>query len=176
MRILKAFALALCLAAPSPVLADEGTSKADAPTANTSPQASLSIKGIDDLGLTLSAADISALPLVEVITTWKGETTRWEGPLFSSILARLRVPAGEALKGNAVNQVVLVRAADGFTTVVALADTDNTYRDTPIILARLANGKPLAAKDAPYRLVIGGDKRPSRSVRNVIGLSVMEVR
>jgi hypothetical protein len=45
-------------------------------------------------------------------------------------------------------------------------------RETHIILADKADGKALGAEDGPYRLIIGGDKRPARSARQVIAVEL----
>ncbi len=68
--------------------------------------------------------------------------------------------------------VVVVTAADGYRSALALAETDASVRDQQVILADRRDGKPLDAKEGPLRLVVEADKRPLRSARQVTGLEV----
>ena len=64
-------------------------------------------------------------------------------------------------------------AADGYRAVFALAELDPGFRgDVPIITAS-CDGKALDAKDGPLRLVVPGEKRPARWVRQVTAIDVL---
>ncbi len=41
-----------------------------------------------------------------------------------------------------------------------------------MILADSVDGRPLPAAEGPYRLVVPGDRRPDRSVRQVVAIAV----
>jgi hypothetical protein len=74
--------------------------------------------------------------------------------------------------GRYLNQVVIAHASDGFASILSIAETDPVYRANPVILADTVNGKPLDAREGPYRLVVDGDLRPSRSPRAVVSIEV----
>ena len=74
-----------------------------------------------------------------------------------------------------MNQIIIVTGEDGFTTVLSLAETEKSFRDQPVILADTENGKPLSDKEGPFRLVIGGELKPARSVWNVIEIELRPV-
>jgi hypothetical protein len=53
-------------------------------------------------------------------------------------------------------------------------EIDPLYSDKPASLAFSKDGKPLDAKEGPYRIVIS-DKRMARSVRRVTMLKIADV-
>jgi len=139
---------------------------------------SVSLTGGDGAVRTLEAPAIAALPRVSVPLTIHGEAHLFEGPLLIDVLkaaGTTGVEAGAALRGPALAQAVVVRAADGYAVVFGLAELDPATRPNRIILADAVDGAPLTAGDGPFRLVAEGDLRPARSVRQVTAIEVMRV-
>jgi hypothetical protein len=71
-----------------------------------------------------------------------------------------------------MTEVLLVEAADGYKVVYALAEIDPAFASREIILADKRDGKPLDAKEGPFRIVAPGDKRPARWARQITTLRV----
>jgi len=69
-----------------------------------------------------------------------------------------------------------VDAADGYKVVIALPELDPEFTDRVILLADKANGHPLDTKDGPFRIVVPGEKRMARWVRQVTTLKVVPVQ
>jgi DMSO/TMAO reductase YedYZ molybdopterin-dependent catalytic subunit len=67
----------------------------------------------------------------------------------------------------AVATYVVVDAADGYRAVFALAELDPAQTDRVILLADRKDGQPLPAAEGPLRVVVPGEKRPARWVRQV---------
>ena len=135
----------------------------------------VSLTGADGAVRTLEAPAIAALPRVSVPLTIHGEAHLFEGPLLIDVLKATGVETGQALRGSALAQAVVVRAADGYAVVFGLAELDPATRPNRIILADAVDGAPLTAGDGPFRLVAEGDLRPARSVRQVTAIEVMRV-
>ncbi|MBU4436574.1 MAG: molybdopterin-dependent oxidoreductase [Alphaproteobacteria bacterium] len=154
MRILLALAAALALIA-SPVLAQD---------------LKVTVAGRDSVILT--PAEVAALPRAKATIQVKGQAVTYEGAVLHEALLKAGVVAGERLMGRYLNQVVVLRAGDGFTSLLSIAETDPVYRANPVILADTVNGHPLDAREGPYRVVVDGDLRPSRSPRNVVAVEV----
>ncbi|NBW07256.1 MAG: molybdopterin-binding oxidoreductase [Caulobacteraceae bacterium] len=131
------------------------------------------VTGVDGATRMLEAPDIAALPRVSVPLTIHGETHVFEGPLLIDVLKVTGVETGPALRGPALAQAVVVRAADGYTVVFGLAELDPGVRTNRIILADTVDGAPLTAEDGPFRLVAEGDVRPARSVRQVSAFQIV---
>ena len=72
--------------------------------------------------------------------------------------------------------MLLVEAADGYKAVFALAELDPAFAVRDIILADKRDGKPLGAKEGPFRIVAPGDKRGARWVRQVTALRLIAVK
>jgi hypothetical protein len=132
----------------------------------------LSLQGPDGSKAELTAADIAALPHIQVQSHGR-DASAYLGVPLGALLAKVGVPQGEALRGPAMRLIVVAKGSDGYGAVLALAETDPAFRTDQMIVAdRRADG-PLKADEGPFRLVVGGDLRPARSVRS---LSRIEVR
>ena len=111
----------------------------------------------------LGEADLAALPREAV----KAGAKSYEGPVLSYVLRAGGLPVGARLHGEPLRAFVVVQGADGFKAVYSLAELDRDFHDDVVILADKADGAPLAAKEAPWRLVSGGDRKAWRSVYGV---------
>lgn len=121
---------------------------------------------------TLSAADIAAMPHVELRITIHDKPHVFSGVPLNRLLPRVGAPSGEALHGKALTHAVIVHSRDEYVVVLALAETDPTFRDDPVILADRVDGKALDDTDGPFRLVMPNDLRPARSARMVDRIEV----
>lgn len=124
----------------------------------------------------LSRADIEALPRVKVTTGASGLSTTFDGVPLKALLERAGVWFGGTMKGKQMASCLLVEAADGYRAVIALPELDPAFTDKQIVLAFLKDGKPLDAKEGPYRIVIPDEKRMARWVRQVTTLKIVEVQ
>ena len=89
------------------------------------------------------------------------------------MLAGVGVARGDTLRGKQLALYVRASAADGYRAVFALAELDPGFRtDVPIVSAR-CDGHALDANDGPLRIVVPGDLRPARWVRQLTALDVL---
>jgi len=123
----------------------------------------------------LSKSDIESLPRVK-ITTHGSESFTFEGADLQAVLEKAGVEFGHAMRGSRLASCLLVEAADGYRVVIALPEIDSDFTDRQMILAFLKDGKPLDAKEGPYRIVIPDEKRMARWVRQVTKLKIVDVR
>src|SRR5262249_29712056 len=124
----------------------------------------------------LTAAEIAALPHREISLDDHGKTVRFEGVALRLGLEKAGIPFGVSLRGKRRSSCLLVEAADGYRVVIALPELDPGFTDRVILLADKADGHPLDAKEGPFRVVVPGEKRMARWVRQVTALKVVEVR
>ena len=124
----------------------------------------------------LSRADIEALPRVKVTTGAPSASATFEGVALKAVLEKTGAGFGETMKGKRMTSYLLVEAADGYRVVIALPEIDPAFTDKQVILAFLKDGKPLDAKEGPYRIVIPDEKRMARWVRQVTTLKIMDVQ
>jgi hypothetical protein len=135
---------------------------------------SVIVKGVEGRVETVSAADIKAMHQASVTVPY-GDKGTYSGAVIGDLLAEVGAPSDVRLHGPPVNQIVIVTGSDGFTTVLSLAETETSFRAEPVILANEENGKLLDPKQGPYRLVIGGELKPARSVWGVIEIELRPV-
>jgi molybdate transport system substrate-binding protein len=119
----------------------------------------------------LSLERISALPSLTQrvgFMTGRGEQqNEWTGLLLWDVL----VASGAIDLAKVAEQVrisVRVTGADGYTAVVALAEIAPQFAGRPIQVADHMNGVPIPA----LRLLVPGDRRGGRSVRDVMRIDI----
>ena len=88
------------------------------------------------------------------------------------ILARAGVPTGKDLRGKAMALFVVVEASDGYRAVFALAELDTEFTDRVILLADRRDDKPLSGQAGRLQVIVPGEKKHARWVRQVVRLKV----
>ncbi|MDR3510312.1 MAG: molybdopterin-dependent oxidoreductase [Caulobacteraceae bacterium] len=164
---------ALALAA-APAAAQTSPPAAPAPTSAPAP-GSVTIKGPGGVSAVVSATDLRDMHRFSVTVPWGGGHT-YAGAALSDLLAEVGAPSEARLHGPPLDQVVIVKGRDGFIAVLAMAETAMSFKGQPVILADTEDGKPLNDKEGPYRLVIGGELKPPRSVWGVVGIELRPVK
>lgn len=130
----------------------------------------------DGHSTTLSAAQIAGLPHVTITADDRSTPAKFEGVPLATALTTAGVQLGDTLRGARLTEVLLVTAADGYKVSFALAELDPAFATREIILADKRDGKPLNAKEGPFRIVAPGDKRPARWIRQLTELKVVAVK
>ena len=134
--------------------------------------ASLTLRGLDGRDHEVSSAELSSLRRVDTTVTAHQVTGRYSGVVLSDLLALVHAPHGDSLRGKALATYILIVAADGYRVVFALADFDAGYTDRIAILADAKDGAPLSAAEGPFHLIVPGEKRPARWVRQVVRIEL----
>lgn len=125
---------------------------------------------------TFTAAQITSLPRTSVNVSDHDAPAQFDGVPLSAVLAAAGVQLGDTLRGPRMTEALLAAAADGYKVVFALAEVDPAFAARQIILADKRDGKPLSAREGPFRIVAPGDKRPARWARQVVELRVIAVK
>lgn len=102
------------------------------------------------------------------------ERAQFGGARVRSLLTLLGIPSGTELRGAWHTVVVTAVAADGYQVRFGIGELDPSLSGRKAIVAWSRDGQPLASGEAPWRLVIEGDRRPSRSVRQLVAIHVSE--
>lgn len=125
--------------------------------------------------LALSATDLAGMPRTTVHVSARGQDTTYEGVSMRMLLTKIGVPEGEALRGRELAQAVLISGADGYQVAFGIAEFDPAFTDRVTILADRRDGATLTGNEAPFQLVMTGEKRPARWVRQVQSIEVRAV-
>lgn len=124
----------------------------------------------------LTATEITTLPHQDIDAEDHGRTVRFTGVPLRLVLEKAGVTLGDSLRGKRLASCLVVEAADGYRVVIALPELDPGFTDRVILLADKADGHPMDAKEGPFRVVVPGEKRPARWVRQVTTLKVLQVQ
>jgi hypothetical protein len=88
------------------------------------------------------------------------------------LLQRASLPLGNDLRGDRMVTYVVVGAADGYPVVFALSEIDPAFSDRLILLADRPDQQPLSPGEGPLRLMLPGEKRQARWVRQVPSVTI----
>src|SRR6478672_8059129 len=95
----------------------------------------LAVTGEVKSELKLTLADLEGLTNSTVTLTERdGGGSKYEGVFLHQVLRRAGVPLGEGLSGDALRLCVLVKAADGYKAVFALAELDPGMTEKKVLL------------------------------------------
>jgi DMSO/TMAO reductase YedYZ molybdopterin-dependent catalytic subunit len=143
------------------------------PTSETDSAMRLQVTGEVAHPVTFSADEFGRLPRKTVKAKGHdGVDSQFEGVTLIEILTKAGVPTGKDLRGPAMALYVVIEASDGYRAVFALAELDSAFTDRAIILAERRDGKPLLATQGPLQVIVPGEKKHARWVRQVIRLRV----
>jgi len=126
--------------------------------------------------ITLTAAELAAMPQKSVTASSHDQTGTYSGVPLRDILTKAGVPAGAEIRGSALATYVVVTGADGYRAVFALAEIDPVFTDRVVLLASQKDGGPLADNARPFQVVVTGELRPARWVRQVVSIAVQNAR
>ena len=155
-------AVALLLAAAAPAAAQS--------------QASLQLVSESGAITELAIDSLRAQPQVELRgRIHDGPELVFRGPALDAVLALAGAPQGHDVRGPALRLVVLAEARDGYAVVYSLAELSPGLGGRRGIVAVEQDGQPLSDKDGPLRVVLEGEGRPARWIRQLERLRIMRV-
>lgn len=156
--------LLMVLLVPAPAPAGE-------PPADPSKAVALTLDGPGLAPKAWTVADFRALPRQSVTARGHdGMDSKYEGVALVEFLQSAGAPLGKELRGKAVSLYLVVEAADGYRAVFALPEVDPAFSDRVVLLADRRDGQPLSPKEGPLQVIVPGEKRHSRWVRQVVAL------
>lgn len=146
---------------------------ASGPVVAEDPSPGLVVQAGEAAPLTLTRDRLAALPqTTQRVTqrTGRGEATaEWTGPLLWTVLTSAGLVDPDR-HGDHPRLVVRAAGRDGYAVVVALAELAPDYQGRPVLVALRRDGATLP--DGALRLVVPGDGRAGRSVRDLTGIVV----
>lgn len=96
----------------------------------------------------------------------------YSGVPLIELLKQVGAPTGRDVHGKALSEYVVATGSDGYKAVLALAEVEPDFHPGDVLVADTMDGKPMDAKTGPFRLVVSDDKRPARSVRNLVSIEL----
>lgn len=127
---------------------------------------------VDGVARSVPATTLRAMPRDTMSMTFHDQApVLYQGISLAAILKSVGVRI-DSLPGPALATRIVTESSDGYRVVLALADVDPSLGGRRILLADRMDGKPLPANEGPWRLLVGGDRRPARSARQVLRIRI----
>jgi len=127
----------------------------------------LRIEGISGTAVTISPADLAQLPQQTVRMVDHGTSVTFEGVALTDVLAKVKTPTGEEFNPYVASYYLVAEGQDRYKAVFSFAEVDPSFTDRRLYIVTKRDGMPLASKDGPFELIVPGEKRHSRWVRQV---------
>jgi len=136
----------------------------------------LEVVGLDGAMTRLPAAQLATLPQASVRARFHdGPDHVFRGPTVQAVLAAAGAPFDRERRREALTVVVLAEAADGYRVAYALAEFDAANASRPAIVALGMDDGPLEPGDGAARLLIEGEPRASRWIRQLVRLRLIQL-
>ncbi len=136
----------------------------------------LAVRGAVEQPLTLALADLQAMPRAKIITHEKdGAEVTFEGVALYEVVSRARPRLTEKCCSNAVNTVVVIKAADKYQAIFSLPELDPKFGHREILIADRREGQPLQPPQGPFQIIVPDDKIHARWVRQANLIEVLPI-
>ena len=135
---------------------------------------------IENRRLSVTAADLAKLPKKRVQVITDKRITTFEGAALQDVLDLAGVLFGDKLQGARLLAFVVVEGAppslqdladdsreDDYRALFSLPEIDRHFTKEPAILAITQDGKPIAAPEGPYRIIVPQDAHRARWIKAV---------
>ena len=133
----------------------------------------LIITNENNKAVTLSSTDIKALPHISLtIKGHDGQMHNYTGVPLSLLLQKASVELGNGAKKQTASSYLFIKAADGYSVVFALAESDTLFTNKTIILADEQDGKALPDNAKPFQIIATDEKIHARMIRQVKEIEV----
>lgn len=135
---------------------------------------SITVKRADGAERVLNASTLAQLPRARGVTLDHGDTLRYEGWLLKDVLLAAEAGPVDSLRGPALRRLIVFVGRDGYRIVMTLAELDVTLGNTSVVVVDRQNSAPLTEEHGPLRILVVGDSRASRWVRQVARIELVD--
>ena len=165
--------IAACLFLVSQTVVNHASAQ-QAPEARSSAKDALTLTAPAHDPAQISAADLKAMPhlTITIHNSHSNADETYSGVRLSDLLAKVGAPLGSELHGKALANYIVATGSDGYKSVLALGEVDPSFHPGEVMVADAMDGKPLDAHSGPFKLVVTENKRPARSVRNLVSIEL----
>ncbi|MFC5862772.1 hypothetical protein ACFPT7_10760 [Acidicapsa dinghuensis] len=167
--------LALAVSAPTSARAqaDASTTAGSAPAASAP---TLTVEVIGKPTLSLTAADLDAMPRATASLSSDGNTTTYQGVLLYDLLIKAGWQFGRGMTGKGMASYILITARDGYQVLFAPAEIDPAFAGEKVLVADRADNAPLPGPQQPFRIVSPADKMHARSIYSIVKIELVKLR
>jgi hypothetical protein len=137
---------------------------------------SLKITNTENKETTFSSADLQSLPQTTLkVEGEDGMMHTYKGIDIITLLSKAGVAFGKEARRQTIISYMLIKAADKYSVVYALAEIDTFMSAKKMILAATKDGQPLPVNFAPLQIITTGEKKHARLIRQVTEIYIKKV-
>jgi len=115
-------------------------------------------------------------PVVLMAKAHDEKVHRYTGVALSDVLAKAGIALGDSAKKKTITTYIIVSAADNYKAIYTLPEIDPLFANRVIMLADRVDKKPLPEGYAPYQIIVPGEKKHARWMRQVTSIQVVKVK
>ena len=102
-----------------------------------------------------------------------GKEHVYMGILLSDLLKSAGIALGN--KRESITSYVILKAKDGYKSIFSLAEIDPLFAEQPILITDKIDGDDLSQSDAPFQVIVPGDKIQTRWVRQLVSIELVRI-
>lgn len=152
-----------------------GAAAPEAPPDRVSGGIALRVSGAVQHPLALTLPDLRALPAVAPRWERDGQSHMARGADLMALVERAGRKEDPAVKNQSLRFAVVARGRDGYEAVFSMGELSSMLGGKGAVVAYERDGAPLPERDGSLELVAAGDQAPSRWVRDLVELSVVNL-
>lgn len=122
----------------------------------------------------ITGTELAVMPHTTVQASDHGKPVTFSGVPLLALLRRAGVTV-DSVKGAMLTAIVVATASDGYRATFSFGELAPDVGRTVVYVVDQHDGSPLASAEGPIRLVVPGDQRPARWVRQVIRIAVRRI-
>jgi hypothetical protein len=122
-----------------------------------------------------TAAELRAMPRATGTAVFHSDTVDYEGVDIRDVLKAAGLTPVDSLRGRNLRRVVFLVGSDDYSAAIAQADIDPSLGARRVLVVYREDGAELPAERGPQRALVVGDHRPSRAVRQLVRIDVVDV-
>lgn len=132
------------------------------------------VRGLGGTTAALTEADLAKLPQHTITATDHGTSATFQCVSLFDVLVKAALPVGDKFHSTNASYYVLAEGRDGYRALFAWAEVDPGFMDKQVFVATRRDGKPLPDNAKPFQLVVPGEKRGGRWLRQLASLTVRQ--
>lgn len=115
-------------------------------------------------------------PVVLMAKAHDEKVHRYTGVALADVLAKAGIGLGDSVKKKIITSYIIVTAADNYKAIYTLPEIDPIFANRTIILANRVDKQPLPEGYAPYQIIVPGEKKHARWMRQVKSIQLVKVK
>ncbi len=138
---------------------------------------SITIINADNKATKFSIDELKSFPQTTInVEGEDGSKHNYTGVDLYTLLSKAGVGFGKDVRRQTLTSYMLIKAADNYNVIYALAEVDSFFSSKQIILASLKDNKPLPENFGPLQIIATGEKKHARLIRQVTEIDIRKVQ